>query len=60
MVEIGRDLWMSSNPVSLLKQSHPEQGDRAHLQVAFENFQESRAHSLSEQPVPVLCKHQRK
>lgn len=45
---------MSSDPISLLKQGHPEKGDQAHIQVAFENLQDSRPNNFSEQPVPML------
>lgn len=40
---------------SKLRQSHPEQGAQAHTQVAFEDLQERKLHSLSGQCVPLLA-----
>jgi len=44
MAEVGRDLWESSGPTPLPKQSH----------LGFEYLQRRRLPSLSGQPVPVL------
>ena len=60
MVGVGRDLCGSSSPIPLPKQGHLE---HVHLekfaqncvQVSFEYLQRRRLHSLSGQPVPVLC-----
>ena len=55
MVEVGRDLWRSSSPISLLKQDLLERITQGYVQVAFEYLQGMRLHSLSGQPVLVLC-----
>jgi len=35
MAEIGRDLWISSSPMPLLKQVHLEQVAQDHIQGGF-------------------------
>ena len=52
IVEVGRDLWRSSGPTTLLKQGHLEQVVQDCVQTAFEYLQG--LHHLSGQPVPVL------
>lgn len=36
--EVGRDLWMSSSPISLFKLGHLEQVAKDHFQTAFEDL----------------------
>ena len=54
MAEVGRDLWRSSAPTTLLKQGHLQLVAQDHVQTAFEYLQGWRIHNLSGQPVPVL------
>jgi len=51
MVEIGRDLWRSSNPTPLLNQGQPEQAAQDHVLVYLRGW---RLQNLSGQPLPVL------
>ena len=51
---VGRDLWRSSSPNSLLEQDHLEQVAQDGIQAGFEYLQRRRLHNLSGQPVPVL------
>ncbi|KFV81554.1 Y-box-binding protein 3, partial [Struthio camelus australis] len=55
MVEVGRDLWRSSSPTSLLQQGPLEHIAQDRVQAGFEYLQRRRLHHLSGQPVPVLC-----
>ena len=50
MVEVGRDIWMSSSPTLLLKQGHLGQVTQDHARSAFEYLQGWRLHNLSGQP----------
>lgn len=56
MAKVGRDLWthLLQHP---LKQRHPDQSAQGCTQTGFEDLQEGlqALHSLSAQPVPVLC-----
>ena len=54
MVEVGRDLWRSSGPTSLLKQGHLKLVAQDHVQMDFEDLQGWRLHNLSGQPVLML------
>lgn len=54
MVEIEKDLWQSSGPTFLPKQSHLQQDPQDHIQAAFEAVQGGSLHNLCGQPVPVL------
>ena len=61
MVEVGRDLWISSSPNPLLKQDHLEHVAQDHVQAGLEYPQRRRLHKLSGQPIQVLCHpHSRK
>lgn len=46
-----RDLWRSSGPTYLLKQSHLQHIDQTHDQMAFEDIQGLRLHNLPRQLV---------
>ena len=54
VTEVRRDLWRSSSPNALLKQSQLEPVAQDHIQTATEYLQRGRLHNLSVQPVPVL------
>lgn len=54
MVKVGRDLSRSSGPTPLLRQGHVDQVAQDHVQMAFEDPQGRRPHSLPGQPVPLL------
>jgi len=56
MFGVGRDLWGSSSPTTLLKRGHLEQAALDRVQY----LQRRRLHNLSGQPVPVLRHHQSK
>lgn len=45
-VGVGKDLWTSSSPTSLLRQSHREQVAQEHTQVGFKYLQRQRLHNL--------------
>ena len=47
MVGVGRNLWRSSSPTSLLKQDHLEQAALDHVQEGFEYVQRRRLHNPS-------------
>jgi len=51
VVEIGRDLWRSSGPACLLRQSHLEPVAHDHVQMAFEYLQGWRLRSCPGQAV---------
>ena len=53
MVRIGRDLWRSSGPTRLPKQSHLQQAAQDYVQADYVYLQR-RFHNLPGQPVPVL------
>jgi len=55
MVGVGRDFCGSPSPTHLPKQGHLEQAAQDFVQVGLEYLQRRRIHSLSGQPVPVLC-----
>jgi len=55
MVGVGRDLCGSSSPTLLPKQGHLQQAAQDLVQADFEYLRRRRIHSLSGQPVPVLC-----
>lgn len=57
MVVVGRDLWRSSDPSSLLKQGHHEPLAQDHTQEAFEDLQEGRFHNFYGQPMPGSATH---
>ena len=59
MVGVGRDLCGSSSPTLLPKQGHLQQAVEDLVQAGLEYLQRRRLHSLSGQPVPVLCHPQR-
>jgi len=54
MAEVGKDLWRSPGPPSLLKQDHLQPAAQDHVHTAFEHLQSWRLHNLSGQPVPCL------
>lgn len=56
MVEVGRQLWRSACPTTLLNQGHLEAVAQVSVQTAFEYLQDgdSTTHNLSGQSVPVL------
>ena len=54
MVGVGRDLWRSSGPTTLLMQRHLKQIVQDYVKAAFEYLWKWRLHNLSVQPVPVL------
>jgi len=54
MVEVRRDLWGSSGPISLVKGVHLELIAQDRVQMAFEYLQRWQLHNLSGQPVPLL------
>ena len=47
MFEVGRDLWRSSGPTSLLRQGHLELAAHGYVQNTFEYFWERLLHSIS-------------
>jgi len=53
MAEVGRDLWRSSGPSTLFKESNLDAVVQDHVQTAF-GLQGWRLHNLPRQPVPVL------
>jgi len=52
MLEVGRDVCVSSSPTLPLKQGHPEQAAQDRAQVGLEYLQRRRIHSLPGQPSP--------
>lgn len=54
MADVGRELWKSSGPISLLKQGFLEPVAQDHIQLAFECLQARRLCNLSGQLPPVL------
>jgi len=52
MVEVKRDLWMSSGPKPMLREDHLKRV--AQDQMAFEYLRRWRLYNLPGQPVPVL------
>ena len=54
MIEVGRNLWMSSGPTLLLKRRCLEQVAQDHVQTTFEYLQGWRLHNLPGQSVSVL------
>ncbi|KAM9594911.1 uncharacterized protein ACIBXB_020896 isoform 1-T1 [Morphnus guianensis] len=54
VVEVGRDIWKSSVPTSLLKEHQKEMVPQDNIQVAFEHLQGWRLHNTPGQSVPVL------
>jgi len=54
MAEVGRNLWRSSSPIPLLRQSHLEPVAPENVQMAFEYLQRWRLHNLPGPPMPVL------
>jgi len=39
VVDVGKDLWWSPDPMTLLRKSHPKQATQAHVQAAFGDLQ---------------------
>ncbi|PKU38985.1 hypothetical protein llap_10711 [Limosa lapponica baueri] len=60
MVEVGRDLWRSSDPASLLKQGLLELFVQLHVEKAFDDLQGWRIHNLFGQTMPGLSHPHRK
>jgi len=54
MVGVGKYLWRSSGPASILKLCHLELVAQDCVQVVFEYLQEERFHNLLGQPVPMF------
>ena len=54
MIEVGKDLWRSSGPTTLLKQGCLELAAQGHVHIVFECLQGWRRHNLTWQPVPGL------
>jgi len=54
MAEVGRHLWSSSGPTSLLKQGHLQPVAQEHVWMAFKYLQGGECNDLPAQPVPVI------
>jgi len=57
---VGRHIWRSSGPSTLLKQGHLEPVAQDHIQMAFEYLQGWKLHNPLGQPVPVFSNPRRK